>query len=492
MLAAKKRVKYINILKKINPMKHSILLLNVPRFMGSKDITYENITPPEYPPLNLGYLASFLNEHDYNVDIIDLDMEKNTNGKLISLLKEKKYILVGLTFTTPLFGNAKKVADIIKEIDSKMPIVVGGVHATISPEECISFENFDYVVEGEGEMALLKLAKYLSRKKPLLSEIGGFNYKKGNRIFRNDEREKPINLDLLPFPRRDLFLENKYLFPDILVEPVMPIMTSRGCPGQCIYCCSKKICPLIRLRSAKNVVDEIEMLVKKYGAREIHIWDDCFTISKKRAIEICNLIKDRKLRIKIAFPNGVRADMVSYELLKSLKEAGAYSIGFGVESGNEEILKKIKKGITKKQYIETFKMARKAGLETWAFLMLGLYGEDENTIMDTINFTKELDPDIAKFNILVPFPGTEVYEQLNSRGLILEKDFSKYGYHSKPVHRLEKLSSDDLIRLHKKAYREFYLRGRIILKQIMRIKTLTRLKINIRTGVDILKFIFER
>lgn len=473
-------------------MKHSILLINVPRFMGSKDITYENITPPEYPPLNLGYLASFLNEHNYDVDIIDLDMEKNLNGKLIGLLKEKKYLMVGLTFTTPLFGNAKKVADIIKKIDVKMPIVVGGIHATISPKECISSENFDYVVEGEGEMALLKLAKYLSKGKPSLLLIGGLNYKKGNRIFRNQIREKPVNLDLLPFPRRDLFLKQDYLFPDILAKPVMPIMTSRGCPGQCTYCCSKKMCPLIRLRSAKNVVDEIEMLVKKYGVKEIHIWDDCFTISKKRVIEICNLIKSRRLKIKIAFPNGVRADMINYGLLKLLKEAGAYSIAFGVESGNENILKRIRKGITKKQYIGAFKMAKKAGLETWAFLMLGLYGEDEKTIMDTINFTKELDPDIAKFNILVPFPGTEVYEQLESKGLILEKDFSKYGYHSRPVHCLEKLSSDDLIRLHKKAYREFYLRGRIILKQIMRIKSLARLKINLRTGFDILKFIFKK
>ncbi|MFH1591805.1 MAG: radical SAM protein [Candidatus Woesearchaeota archaeon] len=473
-------------------MEKPILLLNVPRFLGGKDITYETITPPEYPPLNLGYLAAFLNKFDYKAEVIDLDIEKDPNTKLSELLSKKDYLLIGLTFTTPLFENAKKTATIIKQTNKSVPIVVGGVHPTISPEECISFENFDYVIEGEGEVALLKLVKNLTKNIPNLSEIGGFNYKDKGKNLRNSVREKPLDLDSLPFPRRDLFLQHKYRWPDTLKEPVMPIMTSRGCPGRCTYCCSHKICPTVRLRSAENVVNEIEWVINKYGVKEIHIWDDCFTISKKRVTEICNLIKQKKLKIKIAFPNGVRADMVDQDILKSLKEAGAYSIAFGVESGNEEILKKIKKGVTKAQYIQAFKLAKRAGLETWGFFILGLFGETESTIWDTINFAKELKPDIAKFNLLVPFPGTEIYTQLDDAGLILQKDFSKYGYHSKPVYHLETIDMNSLIRFHRQAYREFYLRPSVLLRQLLRIRSFIRLKINAHLGVDIFKLIFKR
>lgn len=472
-------------------MKPLILLINIPRFVNGKDLTYENITAPQYPPLNLAYLAAFLEQNGYLSEIIDLDEGKNSYAKLEDSLRLDNCFLVGLTFTTPLLENAKKTADKIKQIKN-IPIVVGGIHASLSPLECISYNNFNYVIEGEGEIPLLKLANYLTKSLPLLSQIGGLNYKVGSEKLRNINREKPVDLDTLPFPKRDLFLSKSYKYPDTLEDKIMPIMTSRGCPGLCTYCCSKKVFPIVRLRTAKNIVDEIEDLVKKYGVKEIHIWDDNFTVSKKRVLDFCTIIKERGLKLKFSFPNGVRADSVDYNVLSALKSIGTYSLGFGVESGNEEILRSIKKGITKEKTKEVFDLARKVGLETWGFFMLGLYGETKESIYDTINFAKELNTDIVKFNILMPFPGTEEYNRLEKDGLILEKDFSKYGYHSRPVHKLKYLEREDLEQLQKDAYFSFYCRPKILLRQILRAKRLSRLKSNFKIGLDVLKIMLKK
>ncbi len=238
------------------------------------------------------------------------------------------------------------------------------------------------------------------------------------------------------------------------------------------------------------MVDEINTLVSEYGAKEIHIWDDCFTMRRRRVYEIAALLEENNIRVKFAFPNGIRVDTVDRELLVALKNMGVYSIAFGVESGNQEVLNLVRKGITLEQVEKAFALAKAVKLETWGFFMIGLPGDNERTILDTIEFARRVDPDIAKFSILVPFPGTDAHRHFAARGLIVERDLAQYGYHSRPVHRLPDLSQDDLIRLHQLAYRRFYLRPGKVVQQLLRLKSWERVKTNVLTGLNVIRLIF--
>ena len=309
-------------------------------------------------------------------------------------------------------------------------------------------------------------------------------------MVHNPNRELIQNLDSVPFPARHLFNQKKYSYPDSMLSPAMPIITSRGCPHNCTYCCTKLIfSQRVRFRSAKNVVDEIEFLIKKYGVKEVHFWDDNFTLYKKRVFEIRDELKRRKIKLHFAFPNGLRVDQVDFEILKCLKDMGVYSLAFGVESGNQTILNNVKKGTTLNQIKQAYHWAKQLRFETWGFFMLGLYGETSETIKDTIAFAKKINPDVAKFHILKPFPGTEIFNQLKNDGLITQMDFSQYGIHTKPVHRLPTLTEEDLLNWSKRAYKEFYLRPTKIASHILRIKSIDRLKTNTKTALNLLKSI---
>ena len=166
---------------------------------------------------------------------------------------------------------------------------------------------------------------------------------------------------------------------------------------------------------------------------------------------------------------------------------GTYSIAFGVESGNQKVLDRINKNIKLEQIERAFRLAKKIGFETWAFFMIGLPSETEDTIKDTIDFAIKLDPDVAKFHILKPFPGSEVYKEFLDNGLLLDNNFDHYGIHTPPVHRLATLTPEDLLNWDKKAYRSFYLRPSIIVKQLLRLKSFNRLKLNLTTAVGVLK-----
>jgi radical SAM superfamily enzyme YgiQ (UPF0313 family) len=460
--------------------------MNITLINPSQTGVYGKMSTPDYPPMGLAYIGAVLEKAGFSVKIIDIDADKISNNELIYLIRDSD--LIGLTATTPTFNNAHNLCKIIKEKTHKK-IVLGGIHATIVPKECISSPFIDFVIYGEGEITILELAQALKSGKDF-SKIKGLCFKKKNKIVINPPRELIPDLDSIPFPARHLFNHNKYVYPDSLSNPVMPILTSRGCPHGCTYCCTKLIFSRkMRFRSAKNVVDEIEHLIEKYHVKEIHFWDDNFTFDKKRVFEIHDELKRRHIKLNFAFPNGLRVDQVDFDILKCLKDMGVYSVAFGVESGNQEILNNVKKGITIDQIKRAYFLAKKAGLETWSFFMIGLPGDTAKTIRKTIEFAIDLDPDIAKFHILKPFPGTEVFNELKAANHIIELDYSKYGIHTPPVHRLETLSDKDLLNWSKIAYRKFYLRPIKIVKQLLRIKSLDRLFLNLSIGYNLLRSI---
>jgi len=420
------------------------------------------------------------------VRIIDIDAEGLTQEKFIVELKKKPYGLVGMTTTTPTFHKAVALAKIVKD-HAQAATVLGGIHATILPEDSLAPDAVDYVVKGEGEQTLLELVNCLEKKgNPAL--IDGLYYKSSGALVRNKDRALIANLDELPFPARHFYNSLNYRYPDALLSPAMPIITSRGCPAACTYCDSRSVFTRrFRARSVQNIVQELEELVRAQGVKEIHIWDDNFTTIKERVYELRDVIAQHKLNIKFAFPNGLRADYVNKELLQALKDMGAYSVAFGVDSGNQRVLDKVNKHITLAQIEHAFTLAKSVGLETRGFFMIGLPDDTPESIRDTVEFAVKLNPDVVKFHILKPFPGTSVYEEFVERGLLLDEDFDNFGFHMPPVHRLDQVSREELIAWHKRAYRRFYLRPQIILAQILRLYSWHRAKLNINAAIGLLR-----
>jgi len=457
----------------------------------SQSDIYGRFSAPDYPPLGLGYLAAVLKKSGHEVKITDIDADKISEQDFIRHLKIENFDLVGITATTPTFNKAIRISKLVKE-NSRAITVLGGIHITVMPEESMKYDSVDFAVVGEGEQTIVELTNLLGERRDLES-VDGIYYRKNGKIIKNKERELIEDLDGIPMPERSLFKQQNYTYPDTLYRHSFPIITSRGCPSDCSYCNSKNIFKRkFRTRSPAAIVDEIEYLRRNFKAKEIHIWDDNFTVLRERVFRIRDEIKRKNIKLKFAFPNGLRVDCIDLEILKALKEMGTYSIAFGVESGNQEVLNSINKKIRLDQIEQAFKLAKKIGIETWGFFMIGLPSETASSIKNTIDFAIKLNPQVAKFHIFKPFPGTKAYEYLLKRKMILDTDFDKYGIHTAPVHRLDSLSPGQIIVWQKHAYRSFYFRPVTLLKQILRIKTFNRLKNNFSAGRSILKFIINK
>ena len=453
---------------------------------------YGKMESPEHPHMGLAYIAAVLELEGHVVSILDMHAENVATEGLSGLFKEKKIDFVGITATTPIIHIALVIAEKIKSICSAK-IVLGGVHPTLMPKECLSNEAVDYVVKGEGEYTIVELVKHVEDN-TVPENVRGLLFKDANGdIIENEDRCAISDLDALPVPARHLIKNQKYTYPDALFSPAFPIITSRGCPGKCTFCSAAFLHGRkFRFRSAESVVDEIEMLIKDYGAKEIHVWDDNFVTNKKRVFAIRDEFKKRQLNITLSFPNGVRVDSINEDILSALKDMGTYSLGFGVESGSQEILDKVQKNITFEKIEKAFALAKKFKFEIWAFFLLGLPGETPATIQQTIDYAIKLDPDVAKFHLLKPYPKTAVYEELMEKNLILDNDYRHYGIHTAPVHRLVDLSAEELLEWQKRAYRKFYFRPSKIIKQILRIKSFNRFKLNFSPALALLKQIFSK
>ena len=457
----------------------------------SQKKVYGVVVEPSYPPLGLLYIGACLEKAGHLLDFIDIDIDSFNEEKLIRYINETNQDMIVFGSTKVTINEVLKLSSLIKNTTNK-PIIVGGIHATVAGKELTKDRNIDFVIKGEGEQTVVELVKVLENGHRF-SEVKGIYYKNKGKVVFTGDRALIENLDNITFPARHLLKHPfDYIPPDALRIPVATIMTSRGCPAGCTYCCTKLIFTRrMRFRSIKNVVDEIEDAIENHGFKEIHIMDDCFTVSKKRVFEFRDEIKKRGIKTTFLLPNGVRADQVDEDILKVLKDLGVLSLGFGVESGNQRILDNIKKGIKLDRIREAFKLSKKYGFETWGFFMIGLPGENKKTVKDTIDFAKELDPDFAKFLILKPFPGTEVFEQLYQEERIFDFNYDNYGPYTGPVHELPDLTKEEILGLQKKALRRFYLRPSKILKTILRIRSFTQFKLNVKSGMFVIKSMFK-
>lgn len=423
-----------------------------------------NMTHP-IPPLSLACIAGSAMDAGADVKAFDFNLDGNTLDKFKETLAEYNPTHVGITFVTPLFNQAKQLVSIVKKLNKNIVCFAGGVHCSSYPIETIKQSKFDVAIVGEGDFAIQDLIK----NKPI-ETILGIAYRNGNLVILNPRDEPLKNLDLLPFPEYRIYEIDKYRVSKTLARypPVAWMESSRGCVYGCVYCNKNIFGRNFRVKSPGRVVEEMQRL-KAMGVNEIHFTDDAFTTDVARAKRICDLIVEKEVNIHWALVTGIRVNQVDYELLCKMKKAGCYKVFFGIESGNQEILNGIKKGITLEQVRTAVNYAHKAGIEVWGAFMIGLPNETEQTMRDTINFAKSLPLDLAKISILIPLPSTPIFEEWQKKGYIKTKDWDKFCFYTAPkeVYDHPNLSWDLIQDYYDKFYREFYFRPSFIIKRFL-------------------------
>ncbi|HHB90054.1 MAG TPA: radical SAM protein [Anaerolineae bacterium] len=459
------------------------------------------------PHLGLAYLGAVSEERGDEVVIFDADVEEQP---LSEFVQEFKPHLVGITANTPQVKQAWRHAKEIKNVWD-VPIVIGGPHPSVVSED-LDFESLtkgpiDIVVRGEGEATWIEIsnkvedflrhhptfstAELMDPAKGIWKDVLGITYKTSDgELHRNPDRPAIPDLDSLPWPAYHLFKMERYTNLQPATDAVdgsksFSILTSRGCPYRCTFC-SQSIMPVKwRSRTPENVIAEWEHLVHDLGAQEIGVLDDSANIRKKRLHEIADLLIERKLNhVPWIFVNGIRANLVDRELMMKLKKAGLKRTAFGVETGNPEILKTIDKRIDLDTIREAFKITKEAGIETIAFMIIGLPGDTRETMQDTINFAIELDPLIANFSMMTPYPGTAVWEQVKRHGRLLIQDWEDYVFfEQKARFEMGDLTAELMEEMYRKAYRQFYLRPGPIWRRVKKKDFWVNLPRNIRIAM---------
>jgi anaerobic magnesium-protoporphyrin IX monomethyl ester cyclase len=366
-----------------------------------------------YFPLGLGYIASFMQNKGHEVILVDPNVQSMVLGNLDELFRKRRPGLVGISFMTPQYNSALRIAAMVKRVSSDIKVVVGGAHPSALPEETLAkMPAVDYLVFGEGEETIFELVEFLSgRGGGNPAEIKGLAWRKGDRVVLNSPRELMDKLDSLPFPARELVDQRLYRQQSFLssFERAANIITSRGCPGRCVFCASgHKLRTKVRIREFSYVFDEIRLLRQRYGINYLMIKDDTFTLSRARIKDFCESYKRQNPDLK--FHCMGRVDTVDYNILSIMKDAGLNDIFFGLESGNDNILKSIGKGFNTSQAAEAIKDCERLGIRTYGAFILGLPGDNPDTIRQTVEFARSLPLTMAGFSVLIPYPGTMVYE----------------------------------------------------------------------------------
>lgn len=391
------------------------------------------------PPLGLMYLASSVRNKGYTASIIDLSVDYVTRREFENKIKIINPTIIGITTFTECFSSVILLTQLIRSLYPQIQIVLGGPGVTFSYEKYLKNTEVDYILKGEGENSICELLDYVLRNKGELSSIKNLIYTIGDRVHINETGERISNLDELPWPDRSLIDLQQYIYP-------FTISTARGCPGNCIFCSSRQYWGKeIYFRSPTSIIEEIKYLYNKFDLSYFFIVDDTFTMRPQRVFEFIELLE--KNNLKMIWGCESRADVVTKELLEAMHYAGCLKIQFGLESANNEILKKIGKGITKEDVLNAVRIAYSIGFDINISFIIGHAFDTKETIEETLDFALYLFQEY-KVNpycaINTPYPGTQLYDTPQKFGLeILTDNFDNYTMDN-PIIRTKNFSPQDL------------------------------------------------
>lgn len=367
------------------------------------------------PALGLGYIASYLRKYN-NVNEIKI-IERSYEYDIKELIEKYKPHIVGISSTTQEHNAAISAAKNIKIVDKEIPIIMGGHHITALPNTLT--EYMDIGVLGEGEETFSEIVRFYEEGNlySRLDEISGivhWKYGDGDRngnVVTTKRRDLIKPIDNIPFPARDL------LNTDVITH----IITSRGCPYNCIYCSAASFWRSYRFHSPEYTVNEMKELVYKYGAKIIDIEDDLFIAQKKRVEEISKLICEEGLNEKVTFRCLCRANLINEDIMKQLKSMNVQAISIGIETGSENILHRIKGGtVIIQQNKDALNLSKKYGIKTHGFFMIGAPNETKEEMLETKQFIKENPLDTGIISVMVPYPGTEIWNYAKDKGVVNE------------------------------------------------------------------------
>ncbi|PKM98745.1 MAG: hypothetical protein CVU79_01495 [Elusimicrobia bacterium HGW-Elusimicrobia-3] len=370
----------------------------------------------QYIPLGLAYLASALKKAGHQVSILDVRAEKLDDAQVIARIEKDPPQLFGVSSNTCQIREATALLDLVRRRFPAITTVLGGPHISALPERTLQEQpSIDIGVVGEGEITVVELCAALEKDAPL-RDIAGLVFRDGGDIVLTSPRAMIADIDSIPFPDRDAFpiaIYNSHII-EYMAKPITSVITTRGCPHQCTFCCKSVFGSKQRLRSAGNVIEELRVLIEEQHYREIHIIDDNFTFDTERARAICSEIIARGWKVYFSLTNGVRVNNFDDSLAALLRKAGFYSLWFGVESGDPEVLKGIKKGIQLDQVRRAVATAKRHGFFTGMFFIVGLPGSSPKSEEMSLALARELDPDVIGVGIFTSYPGSDLYNRASS------------------------------------------------------------------------------
>lgn len=436
---------------------------------------------PKSEPLSLLYIATFLNKNGHQAEVIDCEAEGISIEELERIIKLKQPDAVGVAMLTAMYTQSLNICKLVKKINPDINVLVGGSHPTLRPKETVANNDcVDIAAIGEAEVTFLDILAALENKK-LLSDVKGIVFRENGLIVQTEDRPKIQDLDFFPIPDRSLINMQLYR-PSVSYYRQLPaytMMTTRGCPYRCTFCATAKTG--YRMYSIPRVIEEMTLLVEQYGAKEILIRDDTFTLNRQRTLDLCGAIINAGLNKMVSWDCITRADRVDLELLKKMKEAGCWGMHFGVEGGNQKLIDSIQKDTTMDIIKQAFIDCKIAGIETRGYFMIGLPGSSKSDDEATIKFAKDANPDWAQFTLCTPYPGTQLYDQVNQEDSKNGMNWDNYQTWSgfsdhELVWTPEGRDSEELKELQRRALKEFYFRPGVIAKKAFRAKNFPILK----------------
>lgn len=440
--------------------------------------TDDLIVIPPLPPSDLMYLASIAREAGYEPKIKDCSLKNETIEDLINDIRKFQPDYLVLNAATPTLNSDLAPLEAVKREFPNIITVAKGAHFNILAKETLEkFFALDIAIMGEAELTL----KDILLNKPL-NEIQGITYRAANNvILENPKRPFNDNLDALPYPARDLIDNNIYRRPDT-GELQAVIKVSRGCPFHCFFCLATPVSGAkVRYRSPENILGEIKECYKKYGIKNFIFWSDIFNLNKEWVHNLCNAIINSGM--KITFSTNSRADTADEDTVELMKKAGCSLVSIGIESGSQYMLDKMGKKITLDDIKNTVKLFKKKGIKVYAYYVLGLPWESEETAKETIEFSKKLNTQFVSYYTATALCGSRFYDYVKEHNLgDLNYDLP-YFYPSVNTHHLSK---ERVFEIHKNAVKSYYIRPKYILMMLFQIRTFAEFKNYFKAGLRVL------